>query len=77
MKKRNDGNKIYKIEKASKLIDGPAFNNYGSFLTSVFQNFENDIYVNLSISVDTSKTVAPIKVNPANPVGGAITSGIS
>ena len=63
MKKRNDGNKIYKIENASKQIDGPAFSNYGSFLSSVFQNFENDFYVKISISVDTTKTVAPIKVN--------------
>lgn len=38
---RNDGNKVYKVLEGSKTLGGATIKNYGQFLGSLFEDYED------------------------------------
>ena len=63
LQSQNDGNKVYKIQNVSLGQNGDQIKNYGGFVGSYFQN-NDEVYVGVDASVDTSRHVQPIAVNP-------------
>ena len=58
---QNDGNKVYKLESVSLSHCGKPLKNLGQYLSTNFEN-GSEVFVNVKIEVDTSKTVKPIAV---------------
>ena len=63
LQSQNDGNKVFKFEKVTKSLTGDTCKNYGAFIQSWFDD-QDEVYVWINISVDTTKHVQPIAVKP-------------
>jgi len=74
LESRNDGNKVFKMQSVSLALNGDAMKNVGSYIQTYFDD-HSEVFVHLSISVDTKKTVAPLQIKPSKAEDVIVESG--
>ena len=63
LESRNDGNKVYKMHNVAVALHGDEIKNFGRYVSTVFENGA-EVFVRVFVSVDTSKHVRPVAMNP-------------